>query len=349
MPARAEPHLDAPRDETELEARLAKPSKALVAMMRRLDGDILVAGIGGKMGESLAGLAVAAIREAGVKKRVIGAARFSKKGLRRDLERIGVETVPCDLLDPEAVAKLPKARNVVFMAGRKFGTGGQESLTWATNALAPAYVAQRFRRSKIAAFSTGCVYALAPAQGRGSSEKDPMAPVGEYAQSCVARERVFEFASRAWGTPVALIRLNYANDLRYGVLHDIGRWVLEGKPVPLRVPAFNAIWQGDANDAALRAFERCGSPPAVLNVTGPERLSVRETALAFGRIFGKKVRFAGKEGPRAYLSDASKAIAAFGKPSVSARTLIEWTADWLSCGNPSLGLPTHFEVSDGKY
>jgi len=340
---------EGPRTEEEIEDLLSQPDEALVACMGRVGGDLAVLGVAGKMGVSLARAAVRASREAGVDRRVIGVARFSDPRARDLLEAVGVQTVRCDLLDPRAVDNLPEAENVVYMAGRKFGTAGREALTWAMNTVAPAYVARRYRASRIVAFSTGGVYPFVPADSRGCTEDDPPDPRGEYAQSCLGRERVFEHFSRAQGTPMCLVRLFYAVEPRYGVLHDIARWVWEGEPVPLSVPRVNAIWQADANRQALRCLEHTASPPAVLNVTGPEVLSVREVALACGRILGREVSFSGEEGERACLGDARRALGLFGPPSVDARTVLAWTARWVQRGGRSLDKPAHFETTDGRY
>ncbi|TWU58355.1 NAD-dependent epimerase/dehydratase family protein [Rubripirellula reticaptiva] len=334
--------------ETQLDALLCRPSDALVEFMRGLDGDLMILGIAGKMGVSLGQLAVSAIGAAGVTKQIIGVARFSNPAAREQLETSGVKTIRCDLLDRESVSALPKVRNVLFMAGRKFGTAGDESLTWAMNTIVPANVADHFRDSNIVAFSTGCVYPLARV-GEAPSENAAPAPVGEYAQSCLGRERVFEYASKAWGTAVCLYRLNYAIDLRYGVLHDIADRIWRGEPVDNGSGAFNMIWQGDANQQALQCLGHCSSPARVINVTGPETLSTEEVANELGELLGKPVRFSSTPSERSYLSNSTKATELFGRPSVSAQQLIRWQAHWTKIGGRSLGKPTHFEVNDGTY
>lgn len=335
--------------EAELNRALAEPTPDLVEMMRRLDGDLVILGIAGKMGVSLGELAVNAIRAAGVKKRVIGVARFSEKTARRTLEDAGVETVACDLLDRAAVQRLPEAANVLFMAGRKFGTDSSEDLTWAMNVLAPAHCAERYARSRIVAFSTGCVYPLVPPDNGGCVEAQPPAPVGDYAQSCLGRERIFGYYSRQHGTPVCLLRVNYAVDLRYGVLHDIGSAILRGEPVDVSAPAFNCLWQGDANRLALRALEHTTSPPAPLNATGPELVSTREVAVKLGKLLDRPVTFGTASGTTCYLSNAGLALGKFGQPRVGIEQLLQGQADWLLRGGRSLGKPTHFQVTDGKF
>lgn len=337
------------RTEEELEDIMAEPSPDTVALMKRLDGDIAILGIAGKMGLSLGALAVRAIRAAGVSKKVYGVSRFSDNATMAILEKSGVIPLRCDLLDPSAVRQLPPLPNVIFMAGRKFGTGGQESLTWAMNTIVPANVCGHFNQSRIVAFSTGCVYPLIPLERVGCVESDPPDPVGEYAQSCLGRERVFEYFSRSRQTPVCLLRLNYALDLRYGVIHDLAQTIWEGRPVSRTVGHFNGIWQGDANAQALLSLECCATPPKILNITGPETLSVVAVADALGRHMGKPVAYEGTPGPVAYLNNASHSHSLFGYPRVPVAHVIRWTAEWVMQGGRSLGKPTHFEVSDGKY
>ncbi len=274
--------------EAELEERLSRPSDADTAALADMDGDLLILGAGGKMGPSLARLARRAADKAGVKKRVIAVARFSDPSLPAELAAHGIETISSDLLEPGQLEKLPSVPNVIYMAAKKFGTSGAEHLTWAMNTYLPGLVASRFRDSRIVAFSTGNVYPLRTASEGGADESTPVAPVGEYAQSALGRERLFEYASEKWGTPVAILRLNYAIDLRYGVLLDIGQAVYERRPVDLRMPLVNVIWQGDANSWCLRSFAYCQSPPFVLNITGSETLSVREIALEFAKHFGDR-------------------------------------------------------------
>lgn len=335
--------------EADLDAFLAVPSARLIEACRRLEGGLVVLGVAGKMGVTLALLARNALRAAGSSAPVIGVSRFSEPGPRRLLERGGVETIACDLIDPDAVARLPFAPNVIFMAGRKFGTQGDASATWAANVLAPASCARRYADSRMVAFSTGCVYPLVAPDGGGSKESDAPAPIGEYAQSCLGRERIFEHASRAQGTRVCLLRLNYAIDLRYGVLHDLGSKILRGEPIALGMSRFNCIWQGDANERALLALDLASAPARVLNLTGPGDHSVRETALALARELGKPARFEGEEGERSYLNDASESLELFGAPRVPFETMLRWTARWLSSGGRSLGKPTHFEVRNGSF
>jgi nucleoside-diphosphate-sugar epimerase len=325
-----------------LEDELSRPSEADRAMIRQLDGDILVLGAGGKMGPSLARLARRGSDAAGTSRRIVAVSRSPN----HQLAALGVESLSCDLLDREQVAHLPECPNVLFLAGRKFGSTGNQPLTWATNVLLPALIAERYRGSRIVALSSGSVYGLAAIP---PTEQTPPAPVGEYAQTVLGRERVFEYFSVRDRTPVALLRLNYANDLRYGVLLDIGQRVWERRPVPLAVGAVNVIWQRDANSICLRALALASSPPLVLNVTGPKPLSVRWIATQFGGVFGIEPLFEGTEAETALLSDASLCCRLLGPPATSPEEMIEMTAAWIRDGGPTLNKPTHFEVRDGAF
>ena len=337
------------RSEAELEETLARPSDADIEFARRLDGDVLIVGAGGKMGPSLARRVQRALARGGRPHRVMAASRFSSPDVRGRLEADDIQTVACDLLDPAQIAALPRAPNVLFLAGRKFGTLDRTDLTWVINTVVPAHIAEHFARSRLVVFSTGNVYPLVPVDGPASREKDPPAPVGEYAQSCLGRERVVEFVSHERRMEALIYRLNYAVDLRYGTLVDIARKVFAGEPVDLTVGYFNAIWQGDANSYALRSLDLCASPAAILNVTGRERISVREMARWYGSQFGREPRFQGGEGPVALLSDASKCLARLGEPEVPLTLLQQWVAHWVETGGASLNKPTHFEVTDGRY
>ncbi len=334
---------------SELEERLSRPCEADLAAVTGLAGSLLILGVGGKMGPSLARLARRAADAAGVPLHIRAVARFSDLEVRRQLASEGIETISCDLLEPGALESLADAPNVIFMAARKFGTTGEAHLTWAMNTYLPGRVAERFRQSRIVAFSTGNVYPLRHVKEGGATEETPTGPVGEYAQSALGRERMFEYGSAKWGTRTAILRLNYAVEMRYGVLVDIGRAVYEGRPVDVRMGFVNVIWQGDANSMCLRSFAHCSSPPCVLNITGPETLRVREIAAEFGRLFGVAPQFFGEEAGVALLNDASKSHGLFGKPSVAVNQVIEWSAHWIAQGGRVLNKPTHFEVQDGKF
>ena len=336
-------------NEEMLDDMLTQPSPELIDFMQQLSGDLVILGIAGKMGVTMGQLAVRAARMAGRSTRVFGVSRFSEPTQRAVLDAAGIETIACDLLDATAVQQLPHVPHVIYLAGRKFGTNGDEPLTWAMNTLAAAHVARHFAGSRIVAFSTGCVYPLvAPVTG-GCTERDQPAPVGEYAQSCLGRERIFEHFSRTTETPVCLIRLNYANDLRYGVLHDLAQCIWRDEPVDLTVGQVNVIWQGDANAMALRALDACAVPAVPLNITGPETVSVRWAALRLGALLGKTVTFTGNEGGVAYLNNAARAIQLFGYPRVSLEQMLCWTADWVMSGGRSLNKRTHFEVNTGRF
>lgn len=333
------------QNESELEDRLSEPTPEVVEVLARTPGDILFLGAAGKMGPSLARMAKRAVGDG---RRVIAVSRFGNGG-EDVFTAHGIDTIRCDLMNEAEVAKLPDAANLVYMASRKFGSTGDEYTTWAINCVLPGNVCKKYRNSRIVAFSTGNVYPLTRPETGGPTEADGPNPVGEYGMSALGRERVFEYYSRYLGIPIAIVRLNYACDLRYGVLVDLAKKVLAGEPVDLAMGYFNTIWQGDANAMTLRAFEHAASPLRVFNMTGPEVLSVRDVCLQYGKHFGVEPRFAGKEAETALLNNATLGIATLGPLRVPTAELVEWVANWLKCGGRLLHKPTHFEARDGKF
>ncbi|HXT27189.1 MAG TPA: NAD-dependent epimerase/dehydratase family protein [Candidatus Eisenbacteria bacterium] len=341
--------LNSIRDESQLEELLSQPTEALVRTMETLAGDIVVLGVAGKMGPTLARMAKRASDAAGAKRRVIGVSRFSSAVLQRRLEDQGIETIRCDLLDRDALASLPDAKNVVYMAGMKFGSAGQEWRTWAMNTFLPGLTADRYRCSRIAVFSTGNVYGLSQVSRGGSLEEDETNPAGEYAMSCLGRERIFEHFSRANETKMTILRLNYASELRYGVLLDVAQKVHTGRPVSLSMGHLNTIWQRDASAMSLESLAYASSPPNVLNITGPETLAVRWLAEEFAARMGKTALFEGAESKDALLSNAGKAFALFGQPQVNIDQMLDWIAAWVMRGGTTLAKPTHFEERAGRF
>ena len=336
-------------NEAQLEDLLSTPGTETLELFARLEGDILFLGIGGKIGPSLARMALRACNRAGVSKRIIGVSLFESEQQRLKIEQMGIETMDGDLLDTEFVRSLPQVENVFFLAGMKFGSEENISLTWAVNSHVPGLVADHFKASRIVAFSTGCVYPLVSRDSGGSVETDPPAPVGEYAQSCLGRERMFEYGSKKHRTRVCLIRLNYSVELRYGVLVDIALKVKKQEAIDLSMGYFNVIWQGDMNDMVLRSLEICESPARILNITGADILSVREVAEEFGRLFHEKPRFIHEEAATALLNNPAEALQLFGPARVGSGQIINWIAHWIGDGREILGKPTHYEVRDGKY
>jgi nucleoside-diphosphate-sugar epimerase len=336
------------RTESELDQALSEPPSPVVETLGRLDGDIILLGAAGKMGPSLARMAKRASDAAGVKRRVIAVSRFLSGG-EEAFASHGIETIRRDLLDEEEVRRLPDADNVIYMPGRKFGSTGDEGTTWAVNCYLPAIVCKKYRSSRIVAFSTGNVYPFTRPETGGSTEADDPNPVGEYGMSALGRERMFGYFSCLLGIRVAIVRLNYAVDLRYGVVVDIARQLLSGEPINVAMGYFNAIWQGDANAMTLRAFDHAATPPRLFNMTGREVLSVRKVAGRLGELLGVKPRFVGTEAETALISNAAAGIAALGSLRVSSNQLIEWVAEWLKHGGRVLDRPTHFEARDGKF
>lgn len=336
-------------NEKQLEELLSRPTDAVVDLFKTLEGDIIFLGIAGKIGPSIARMAMRACKEAGVSKRVIGVSRFSNEQEKNQIECYGIETIRGDLLDPDFVKSLPKVKNVIFLAGMKFGSEGNLSLTWAMNTYVPAMVAEHYKDSRIVAFSTGCVYPLVNIKSGGSVESDRPIAIGEYAQSCLGRERMFEYGSIKYSTQVALIRLNYSVEMRYGVLVDLASKVKNDQVVDLAMGYFNVIWQGDMNAMSLQCLSQCTSPAKIINITGTETLSVRKVAIKFGKLFGKEPKFNGKEAPTALLSNADFSFGLFARPKVTSKQLIQWIANWMNHENRLLNKQTHFEVRDGKY
>ncbi len=333
----------------QLDELLSRPTAPALAALQTLDSDVVILGVSGKMGPTLARMARRAIDQLRLPYTVYGVARFSQPGVREALEADGVTTIPCDLLDRAALAALPTSKNVIFMAGQKFGTTDNQPMTWAINSYLPALACERYREARIVAFSTGNVYPLTPIVAGGAQEGDEVAPIGEYAASCLGRERIFAYFSRTHGLRCAIMRLNYASELRYGVLVDVARKVYQREPVDLTMGAANVIWQGDANGQALAMLSLCSTPPTILNVTGPETVSIRRAAQTFGAHFGVEPIFTSSEAPVALLSNAAQSQRHFGYPTVALDQLMRWIADWVAAGGASLNKPTHFETQDGKF
>lgn len=325
------------------------PTQRLIDDIQHIEGDILILGAGGKMGPSMAKLAVEAIRRSGTDKRVIAVSRFSDEELVNDLEVAGVEIIKTDLLNENELQALPDVPNVIYLAGYKFGTTGNEPYTWIMNTFLPAKVAEKFSNSRIVIFSSGNIYPLSPVTHGGSSENTATSPVGEYAQTCLGRERMFQYFSQKNQTPMLLYRLNYANDVSYGILLEIAHTVYTGKEIDLSMGNVNVIWQGDANEVAIRALLHCESPAKILNVTGPETVSVRWVALEYAKMFNKTVSFIASEEKNALLSNAAECFRLFGYPSVTLKQMMELIGRWVMEGGKTMNKPTHFQEREGKY
>jgi len=332
-----------------LERELLQPSDALLKDISAIKGDILLLGIGGKMGPSMARVAKQAIDKLGLNKKIIGASRFSDKALRDELEGDGIETISADLLNEDDLKNLPDVENVIYLAGHKFGSSGNEPFTWAMNAYLPGRVSERYKNSNIVAFSSGNVYPFTPVTDGGLSEEYAPSPVGEYGQSCLGRERMFQYFSKKNNTPMLIYRLNYAVDFRYGVVLEVAKSVYEEKEIDLRTGNVNVIWQGDANEIAIRSLLHCEAPAKLLNVTGPETLSIKWLAEQFGRSFEKAPRFINEVQSTALLSNASECHRLFGYPKVTIREIIDITARWLKEGGSIFGKATHFQEREGKF
>ena len=336
-------------DIASLEEKWLSPSEGLIEDIKRIDGDIMVLGAGGKIGPSICRLAKQAIERAGLDKRVVAVSRFSEAGLAAELNAEGIETISANILDDSQLQDLPEMDNVLYLAGTKFGTSNNEPYTWAMNTYLPGRVAEKFRRSKIVVYSTGNVYPFTPVNSGGATEELRANPVGEYGQSCLGRERIFQHFSSVYGTPLLIYRLNYAIDFRYGVLLEIAKSVLNGKPIDVSMGHVNVIWQGDANEMAIRSLLHCEAPAKLLNVTGPETVSLRWLAQEFGRIFSTVPVFSGEEQPTALLSNAAESFRLFGYPRTTLKQMIGITAQWLLEGGQTINKPTHFQERKGQF
>jgi nucleoside-diphosphate-sugar epimerase len=332
-------------DENGLEDILSEPTEATKKIVVGLSGDIVILGAGGKMGPTLAIM----LKKASPEKRIYAVSRFSDKAVRNRIERAQIETIEADLLDESYYRKLPDVGNVFYLAGMKFGSTGNQPLTWALNSFLPALVARHYKDSRIVAYSTGNVYPLVDIAGGGATEQTNPEPIGEYAQSCLGRERMFEYFSQLYKTPVTLVRLNYSNEPRYGIIVDLTFKILNDEPIDLTMGTVNLIWQRDANDYIIRAITLAKSPPAVLNVTGPETIPIRRLAEQIGDTLGKKPKFISREAPSALLSDASYCISTFGRPQTTLEQMVDMIAKWVAAGKKTLNKPTKYEIRDGKF
>ncbi|HUG10345.1 MAG TPA: epimerase [Opitutaceae bacterium] len=339
-----------PKSDREIELLLSTPTAGVIETVGMLDGEFSVLGVGGKMGTTTAAMLRRALDAAGRKEVVVtGVSRFSRPAARAELEALGVRTLSCDLADAAQVAALPATANVLYLAGQKFGTDSAPGLTWIQNTVVPAIVADRFRDSRIVVFSTGCVYPFVATDGPGANESEPVALLGEYASTCVGRERVFSHFAALHRTRQLMYRLNYAVELRYGVLVDLAQKVMNGEPVDVTMGWFNCIWQGDACARAIQCLAHTANPPRILNITGPEKLSIRALAEEFGRRFRREPVLTGAEAPTAWLSDASESVRLFGPPTVGVPQMMDMITDYLRAGGQLLGKPTHFETRSGKF
>jgi len=329
--------------------KILQPSDALIADIAKIEGDILILGAGGKMGPALAKLAKQSIEKAGINKRLMAVSRFSEPGLQDELNHLGIETWAADLLEDDQLRQLPDAKNILYLAGQKFGTTGKESFTWAMNAYLPGRVAEKYKNSRMVVFSTGNVYPLSRVSSGGLAEDHPTGPVGEYAQSCLGRERLFQYGSSKYNTPLFIYRLNYANDVSYGVLLELAKSVNEGRPIDLSMGHVNVIWQGDANEMAIRALLHCQTPAKIVNITGPETVSVRWVSEQFGKLFGKTPQFVNEEKATALLSNAAESFRLFGYPRVTLKMMIELLAGWIKQGGKTINKPTHFQEREGQF
>lgn len=341
--------MDEIRNIEELEERLSRPTDAAIEALEKIPGDLVLLGVGGKMGASLAGMAKRACAARGDTRRIIGVSRFGDPRVREQFAEWGVETIAGDLADRRFVQSLPEAASVVFMTGMKFGSTGQEPLTWAMNAYVPALVCEKYAGSRIAAFSTGNVYGLVPHDSGGSVESDPLHPVGEYAMSCLGRERMFEYFCDRDRTPVSILRLNYSTELRYGVIIDLAQKVHSGEPIDLSMGYVNVIWQGDACALTLCALADCAVPARIVNIAGPEMLRVKDVCEQIGALLGKSPVFTGREADDALLNNGSAAHSRYAAPSIKIDQILEWSAAWVANGGETLDKPTHFESREGKF
>ncbi|MBP3361142.1 MAG: NAD(P)-dependent oxidoreductase [Clostridia bacterium] len=335
--------------EEKLNDMLTTPSYNLISDIVKIKGNIMILGAGGKMGPTLAVLTKNAVKKAGIKKKVFAVSRGSDAIAKKYMLDNGIEVISMDLLDKEKLYSLPDVENIIYMAGKKFGTDGNEWQTWAMNSTLPAFTVDKFKNSNIVVFSSGNIYPIVKLSEGGCRECDKIGPIGEYTMSCLARERAFEYAANTYGTKVLIYRLNFAVDLRYGVLYDLAHKILNNIPISLSTPCFNFIWQGSANEIAIRSLLHASSPMKIMNVTGPETVSIKKAAAELGEYLGKEPVFADEPGCDAYLNDASLAMETFGYPSVSAKTLIRWQAEYILDGGRTLEKPTHFEERKGSY
>jgi nucleoside-diphosphate-sugar epimerase len=349
LPSHAELPLPGPRSVESLDEHLSCPPDTVVQALQALDGDIVFLGVGGKMGPTMARMARRAFDLAGVRRQVIGVSRFRDPAVRQQLEEWGVRTHVCDLLDERDVQSLPEAAYVVSMSGYKFGTRDTPELTWATNCCIPALVCRRYRGSRMVAFSTGNVYGLVPPAPGGSREGDALRPDGEYAMSALGRERIYEYFSKLRQTPIVILRLNYATELRYGVLVDLAQQIYAGRPVDVTMGCVNVIWLGDANAMTLLALRHTTSPARILNLAGPDILSTREICVQLARWMDRPVQFVGRERDEALLSNGHGGYEFMGRPVVSCEQMLYWTADWIARGGPTLGKPTQFQTRTGQF
>ncbi|HIY23861.1 MAG TPA: NAD(P)-dependent oxidoreductase [Candidatus Brachybacterium merdigallinarum] len=338
-----------PASEQELDDLLSRPAEGVGEALAALGGDLVILGAGGKIGPSMSLMARRALDEVGSDAKVIAVSRFSDPTSRELLESAGVIVHPADLAESGSYAGLPDAAGIFYLAAMKFGTTGQEHTTWWSNAAMPALVADRYRGVPSLVYSTGNVYPLTSLAHGGSVESDPPQPLGEYAQSSLARERLFTYAAHAWQTPVTVFRLNYACELRYGVIADLATTIAAGEPVDVSMPAVNVAWQGDINSWALRSIEHASAPPRILNATGPETVPVRRLATWLGEEMGIEPQFTGEESADALLSDASAIHELYGYPTVPLRRLVRWVGQWVTLGGRQLGKATKFQQREGKF